>query len=293
LLIKNNKIRRIIMRVIRFILPAIILFLACSSVKAHDWEFQFSIKQYGQFITAGISVYYYDSSAKKYIGCGGGTSLNYGNWGSGTWNAVGNISGVDPDQPDATFTIPYYDEYVVVIGTKYVRIQNCCADQTFYYSNGSLTTEGNNQVVASGTWADYSITLKNNFASGGMYINSEWHPNISLSGENVSREGSTFPHTLTAVDGQTASDGYKMLWYNWSDTYGSLSRELSTAGNYTGYQANFDKECRLTFQTNGKPFTADGVNYSSDQTLYKRSDNTFTATATNTNYNDVDYTFLY
>lgn len=85
----------------------------------------------------------------------------------------------------------------------------------------------------------------------------------------------------------------KMLWKIWSNSASDLSQYLSTAGNYTNLVAQFDKECHLTFQTNGKPFTADGNNYSSDQTLYKRSDNTFTATATNTTYNDVDYTFLY
>ncbi len=204
------------MRLIRFILPAIILFLSCSSLKANPplyvWEWQFSIKNSSnQFINESISVYYYDSSAKKYIGCGGGSSLNYGNWGSGTWNAVGNISGVDPDQPDATFTIPYYNEYVVVIGNQFVRIQNVgYADETFYYTyGGSISTSGNYSVVASGVWTDYSITLKNNFAGGGMYLNSEYHTNIPLGGKTETREGSTFPHTLTAIDGQTSSDGYK------------------------------------------------------------------------------------
>jgi hypothetical protein len=125
-----------------------------------------------------------------------------------------------------------------------------------------------------------------------MYINSELHSSMSLSGETVTRESSTFSHELTAIDEQTATDGYKMLWRYWSDTYGQLSRTLNTAGNYN-YEAQFDKECHLTFQTDGKPFTADGNNYSSDQTLYKRSDASFTAVASNTNVDDVDYTFLY
>ncbi len=125
-----------------------------------------------------------------------------------------------------------------------------------------------------------------------MYINNEWHSNIPLSGETVSRTTPTFPHELTAVDGQTASDGYKMLWKIWSNGNTLVNQNLGSSGNYF-YEAQFDKECQLTFQTNGKPFTADGNNYSTDATLYKRSDNTFTATASNTTYNDVDYTFLY
>ncbi|MBI5730066.1 MAG: T9SS type A sorting domain-containing protein [Ignavibacteriales bacterium] len=278
------------MRYFRLTLLAFFLLLTCSSLKANDWEFQFSIKQSGQFISQGISVYYYDSSAKKYIGCGGGTSLNYGNWQSGTWNAVGNISGVSGDQENATFTIPNYDEYVVVIGTKYVRIQNCCADQTFYYSDGSLTTEGNNQVVASGTWADYSITLKNNFAGGGMYINSEYHSNIPLSGITESREGSTFPHTLTAVDGQTGSDSYKRLWKIWSNSYSSISQDLSSAGNYTTLEAQFDKEFNLTFQASGSMYI-NGSTRSSSWTEYVRDQYSISAYGNGYTSNGLDYTF--
>ncbi len=161
------------MRVIKFILLAIILLLTCSAVKANPplmkWEWQFSIKNYQDaFINESISVYYFDSVGKKLIGCGGGTSLDYGNWGSGSWNAIANMEGVEPDQEDATFTIPYYDEYVVVIGNQFVRIQNVgYADEAFYYTQGgSISTSGNYSVVASGVWINYSITLKNNFAGG-------------------------------------------------------------------------------------------------------------------------------
>jgi hypothetical protein len=284
------------MKSIRF-LTCLIFLSFFSSLMAYDpefvWEWQFSIKSGSQFISESITVYYYDSSSKNYIECGGGTSLNYGYWGDSTWNAVANISGVDPDQYDATFTIPSYNEYIVRIGNQFVRIQNIgCTDETFTYDGSSIGTQ-NYSVIASGSWTNNQITLKNNFAGGAMYINSELHSGMPLNGEPVTRESTTFPHELTAIDEQTASDGYKMLWDKWSDTHGSLSRELSTAGNYTGYQANFDKECHLTFQTDGKPFTADGENYSSDQTLYKRERINFTAVASNTNKDDVDYTFLY
>jgi len=92
------------MRLLKIILPAVILFLTVSTLIAHQWEFQFSIKSSGQFIQESISIYYYNSAGKKYIGCGGGTSLNYANWES-SWNAIGNISGISGDEPNATFTI--------------------------------------------------------------------------------------------------------------------------------------------------------------------------------------------
>lgn len=204
------RLRKIFLLFILF--PALNLSLKANP-PVYVWEWQFSIKNSSnQFISESITVYYYNSTSKNYEVCGGGYSLTYGNWGSGTWNAVANISGIDPDQPDATFTIPYYDEYVVRIGNQYVRIQNVgYADETFYYTAGSLSTGGNYSVVASGTWSEYSILLKNNFAGGGMYINAEWHANIPLNGKTVTREGSTFPHELTAVDGQTETDGYKRL----------------------------------------------------------------------------------
>ena len=278
------------MKAIKILFPAILLFLTCSSLKAYVWEWQFSIKSGGQFISKSISVYYYDSSAKKYIGCGGGTSLNYGNWGNETWNAVANISGIDPDQPDATFTIPYYDEYVVKIGSQFVRIQNVgSADETFTYTGGSIGTQ-NYSVVASGTWVDYSITLKNNFAGGGMYLNGEWHSTIPLSGITESREGSTFPHTLTAVDGQTASDGYKMLWTIWSSTNTSLSENLSSAGNYTNLEARFAREYNLTFQASGSMYI-NGSTRSSGWIEYVRDQNSITAYGNGYTSNYIDYTF--
>jgi hypothetical protein len=256
------------------------------------WEWQFSIKNSSnQFISESITVFYYNSSSKNYEVCGGGSSLTYGNWGSGTWNVVANISGIDPDQPDATFTIPYYNEYVVRIGNQYVRIQNVgYADETFYYSGGSLSTGGNYSVVASGTWTEYSILLKNDFAGGGMYINDEWHSNISQSGVTVTREGSTFPHTLTAVDGQTGTDNYKRLWEKWSNNEYNLYQYLSSPGNYTNYVAQFDKEYNLTFVANSTMYI-NGNSRTSSWIEYARELSSNTASAANYSQNYIDYTF--
>lgn len=284
------------MRLRKFFLLFILFCAANLSLKANPpiyvWEWQFSIKNSSnQFISESITVYYYNSSSKNYEVCGGGSSLTYGNWGSGTWNAVANISGIDPDQPDATFTIPYYDEYVVRIGNQYVRIQNVgYADETFYYSSGSLSTGGNYSVVASGTWSEYSILLKNNFAGGGMYINSEWHSNIPINGTTVTREGSTFPHELTAVDGQTGTDGYKRLWNIWSNNNTNLYQYLNSPGNYTNYVAQFDKEYNLTFVANSTMYINSNQRASS-WIEYVREQSSNSAYAINYSQNYIDYTF--
>lgn len=277
------------MRFPRIILHVVILFLTSSAIMAHQWEFQFSIKSSGRFIQEGISIYFYDSSGKKYIGCGGGTSLDTANW-AGSWNAIGNISGISDDAPDATFTIDNYDQYAIVIGNQYVVIENTYGDQTFYYHDGVLTTEGNNTVLGSGTWAEHTIILKNNFAGGGMYINSEWHSNISLSGENITRTTPTFPHELTAVDGQTGTDGYKRLWKKWSNEYYPISQTLSSSGNYTNYVAYFDKEYNLTFAANSTMY----INSNSRTPTwveYVRESSSNSAYATNYAQNYIDYTF--
>jgi hypothetical protein len=283
------------MRALRSILFSLLLIFTNISAKLsfplNVWEWQFSIKNSNnQFISESITVYYYDSNAKNYLVCGGGTSLSYGKWGDRTWNAIANISGIIPDQPDATFTIPYYDEYVVRIGNQYVRIQNVgYADESFYYTAGSLSTEGNYSIVASGTWSAYSILLKNNFAGGGMYINAEWHSNISLNGKTVTREGSTFPHELTAVDGQTGTDGYKRLWKIWSNNHTDLYQNLNSPGNYT-YEAQFDKEYNLTFVANSTMYI-NGNSRTSSWIECVRELSSNSAYAVNYAQNYIDYTF--
>lgn len=276
------------MRLPRIILHVVIVFLTSSAIMAHQWEFQFSIKSSGQFIIEGISIYYYDYSGKKYIGCGGGSSLNYPKW-EGSWNAIGNISGITDDERDATFTINNYDRYAIVIGNQYVVIENTYGDQTFNYHDGVLTTEGNNTVLSSGTWTEYTITLKNNFAGGGMYINSEWHSNIPLSGKNVTRTTPTFPHELTAVDEQMGADGYKRLWEKWSNDEGDLSQHLNSQGNYT-YEAQFDKEYNLTFVANSTMYINSNQRTSS-WIEYVREQSSNSAYATNYSLNYIDYTF--
>ena len=152
-----------------------------------------------------------------------------------------------------------------------------------------MSIGGNYSVVVSGTWSEYSILLKNNFAGGGMYINAEWHSNIPLDGKTVTREGSTFPHELTAVDGQTGNDGYKRLWKIWSNNYSPTSQALNSPGNYT-YEARFFKEFNLTFVANSTMYINSNPRTSS-WIEYVRELSSNSAYAVNYSQNYIDYAF--
>ncbi len=126
----------------------------CSKPPLMDWEFQFSVKNNQNNFVGNypISIYSYDESTNNYIYLGGGSTESYGRWQE--FNFIVNISGVSGDHSDAPLTIPYFTQYVVVIGSQFVRIVTVSNDdETFNYNTdtGALSVGGNHSVVSSGT----------------------------------------------------------------------------------------------------------------------------------------------
>jgi len=269
------------------------------------WEFQFKIFRVingVQVHEPNVAIYIsvFDASTGTVVPntTSYGSTFGYGAY-SGEFNAACDIEGVNEPgdtTPNIQPMLPAASYYIIKIGTVYFRIRHLSnADETFYYNldTGILTLSINNyEVQSSGIGTSHSILLKNNYDGGAMYIDDIYESGIDLNGRVVNRVDYSFPHSLTAVPGLFGTDGYKRLWRIWSNDYSPISQTLNSPGNYS-YEARFDREFNLTFQTGGKPFTADGYNYSSDATLYKREQSTFTASASNTTDNDVSFTFLY
>ncbi len=264
-----------------------------------EWEWQFEIKNQWGFYSEDISIYYYDTESKNYIPIGGGKS-SATDLIDGSWNAIVNIENVSANDPRAICTIPEHNIYVVVIGNQFVRIEHSgSADESFYYTyGGSISTDGKYNITAQGTWDPKSIVLQNDFSGGSMYINSELISNIPISGAYVTREASTFPHTLTAIDNQTGRDSdspysatYGRKWKIWSSSTTSLSREVTLLNYSYLTTATFDKLCNVAFETGGHPFTANGSYYSSSSTINILQDRNVEAYAHNFYENGLNYSF--
>ncbi|MBS3944789.1 MAG: hypothetical protein KGZ42_04775, partial [Melioribacter sp.] len=268
----------------------------------YTWDWQFFVRNSSNQLVGGIyiAVAYYDRNTESIDWIASGHSSSTADYNGA--NAALNIIETNeiPEgeiPPNITPAISRMQQYIVRIGNTYIRIEhNGYDDETFYYNTDTYTisTYGAYIVHANNCGSLlFNIKLKNDYDGGAMYIRKIYESSIPITGRTVSRLDYTFPHELTAVEGLYGSDGYKRLWAIWNDNFASTTRYLNEAGNYLDFEARFDKEFNLTFQTGGKPFTADGNNYSSDATLYKREQSTFTAIASNITYNDVAYTFLY
>ncbi len=124
-----------------------------------------------------------------------------------------------------------------------------------------------------------------------MYINSELISNIPLNGTYVTREASTFPHTLTAIDNQNAPDTYKRRWDIWSDGYAPISRNVTLYNYSDAVYATFDKQCNVAFETSAHSFTANGSSYYSQATLEIKQNDYVEAYAHNFYDDGLNYSF--
>jgi hypothetical protein len=197
--------------------------------------------------------------------------------------------------PNITPAINRMQNYVVRVDSKYIWItHNGSDDITFYYNTEtySLTTNGSYIEHTPGVGNTYNIKLKNDYAGGAMYLSNIYESSIPLAGRTISRADYTFPHSLTAAPGLTGTDGYKRVWKIWSDSWSSLSRDLTTAQNYTNYEAQFWKEYNLTFLASGSMYI-NGSTRSSGWTEYVQEQISITAYANSFSSSSIDYTFLY
>jgi hypothetical protein len=182
------------------------------------------------------------------------THSNPGGCGLGTlYNGAFDWIEADSNTCNAICSPLPVGDYIIRIANKFIKIERTGGDIydiAFQYEDGEMSvymSSGGFNFYGPYTWTDYSILLKNNFASGDMWINNLKEINIPIDGIPRTREATTFPHTITAIDNQTPTDGYKRLWYRWSDNNVSLTRILNSVMDFSAV-AEFKKEFKVTFR---------------------------------------------
>lgn len=284
------------------ILFLVIALISMSNLFAHEWEFQFRIFNVVNgdtvFQQVPIIIYRHDVYSNHYSPLGQGYSFTNQLW-NGAYNAIVNIQGVSDNHPEAIMTLDSLHTYIVRVGNKFKKIVNIGEfDESFYFNTSTqiFTTDGNYSVTAEGDWNEKSILVRNNFAGGNMYINDYLEESILYTGRTLYREASTFPHTLTAINNQEAG-GYKRSWYQWSDTYPYLNRQLNSAQNF--YEsANFKEVYKIYFKNNfgnegsGGIINVNSFQYNSPTSFFEVVDGgSINSSVPNQTINGIDFTF--
>ena len=209
---------------------------------------------FDQNLRGGIKITVYNSYGKKVDDC---TTANYPVEQGG--NAFIYMTGEPISDPDASYVIGplnYSAIYYFEIENKYAKIEigsnSSTPDEHLTFHNQTFSLGSTHKIfslLGQGNWNEKTIIAKNSFNGGKIKIDYELCTNIGSSGVTKDFGEPTFPHNLTAYNGQISGD-YVRIFQNWiGDNNYSETNLVATIPSETAvYTANFLRQFDLTFK---------------------------------------------
>lgn len=241
----------------------IVLFCIALQLQAMPWEVGLKVwDNNNNYTNALVYVYIFDVEGRYFsTSYSGYTESNSDNF-AGDVNGGFDIGALDSNT--VPYTVPPLGlaNYIYIrIGNKYVtlsRTSGAYGDVKLLFQFNSFSVISNNsgyQVSTTQTWADYNITLKNDFGGdrndvtnvkGKIYLDYIAQNNISYNGQTFPREASTFPHDISGEDNQYVYNYYRK-WRNWNDATSEIAKNLTDVQDYN-ITAIYARRCNISVQ---------------------------------------------